>query len=294
MASITHTWQNLPQNIDPVAVSIGGFDIRWYGLMYIAAFACTYLIVRYRTKHEKTFSKYDQDFVLDLFIWMIIGLLLGARIGYILFYNFAHFISHPLQAILPFQFGADGFVFTGISGMSYHGGVVGVILAGWIFLKIKKESFWKLADLVCPTIPLGYTFGRIGNFLNGELWGHTTDSQIGMYFPQSPDYLGQIALRHPSQLYEAFFEGIVLFVILWNIRLLAQKKWPQGSMLSLYLIGYALFRFFIEYFREPDSHLGFVAWEFSMGQILSFGMVLSGIVLLVFLSYNAPAKHKKN
>ena len=100
--------------------------------------------------------------------------------------------------------------------------------------------------------------------------------------------------RHPSQLYEAFFEGIVLFVILWNIRLLAQKKWPQGSMLSLYLIGYALFRFFIEYFREPDSHLGFVAWEFSMGQILSFGMVLSGIVLLVFLSYNAPAKHKKN
>ena len=297
MQNFISFWQNLPQNLDPVAISIAEFDIRWYGLMYIAAFACTYLLVNYRTKHEKSFEKYSQennkDFILDLFTWMIIGLLLGARVGYILFYNFSYFIQNPLEAFLPLQISSSGFEFTGISGMSYHGGVLGVLLAGWIFLKIKKESFWKLADLVCPAIPLGYTFGRIGNFLNGELWGRTTDSDIGMYFPRSPDYFGQIASRHPSQLYEAFFEGIILFIILWNIRKWASKKTPAGSMLAAYILGYGIFRFFIEYFREPDDHLGFVFLEFSMGQILSFGMVAGAVVLFIFLSYNAKRKKVK-
>lgn len=282
-------WQNIPSHLSPIAFSVLGFDVRWYGLMYIAAFVTTYLLVTYRVKHEKTFSKYSNDFILDLFTWLIIGLLLGARFGYVIFYNFQHFLNKPWEIILPFEKIGNEWIFTGIAGMSYHGGVIGVLIAGWVFLKIKSEGFWKLADLVCPAIPLGYTFGRLGNFFNGELWGRPTDSQIGMYFERSGNALGEIVLRHPSQLYEAFFEGIVLFAILWSVRKSVEKKLPRGSMLGLYLIGYGIARFIIEYFREPDSALGFVVWSFSMGQVLSFGMIIAGVVLLGFLSYNSTA-----
>ncbi|MDP4008053.1 MAG: prolipoprotein diacylglyceryl transferase [Candidatus Peregrinibacteria bacterium] len=292
MNSLISIWQNIPSHLSPVAISIFGFDVRWYGLMYLVAFITTYLLVIHRTKTEKSFSKYSSDFILDLFTWLIIGLMLGARIGYVIFYNFQHFIKNPWEIILPFEKIGGEWIFTGIAGMSYHGGVIGVVIAGWIFLKIKKEGFWKLADLVCPAIPLGYTFGRLGNFLNGELWGRITDAKIGMYFERSKDALGEIALRHPSQLYEAFFEGIVLFVILWSIRKFVNKKMATGSMLGLYLVGYGLARFTIEYFREPDSALGFIVWSFSMGQVLSFGMIIAGVVLLGFLSYNSTANHK--
>lgn len=292
MENLISTWQNLPQQIDPVALTLGGFEIRWYGLMYLAAFLCAYLAARWRIKNEKEFLKYSPDFITDLFTWMILGLLIGARVGYILFYKFSYFLSNPLEAFMPFSF-ENGFEFTGIAGMSYHGGVIGVLIAGWIFVKLKKENFWELVDLVVPAIPLGYTFGRIGNFLNGELWGRTTDLSIGMYFPRSAQTIEgtqEIMLRHPSQLYEAFFEGIVLFIILWSLRNFTKKKLPEGSMLALYLIGYGIFRFFIEYVREPDAHLGFVLFEFSMGQVLCLGMIL----LAVIITFGLKRTHAKN
>ncbi|MBT6069317.1 prolipoprotein diacylglyceryl transferase [Candidatus Peregrinibacteria bacterium] len=282
MQSILSLWQALPSHLSPEIFSVGGFEIRWYGIMYLAAFACTYLLVRYRIKNEKEFKKYDTNFILDLFTWMILGLLIGARFGYALFYNLSYFLENPLQIFLPFEMTEMGMIFTGISGMSYHGGAIGVLIAGLIFMKIKKANFWNLADLVCPAIPLGYTFGRLGNFLNGELWGRATESSIGMYFQEG-------VLRHPSQLYEAFFEGIVLFAILWSLRRWLPQRFGRGSLLGFYLIGYGVFRFFIEYFREPDSHIGLI-WEyFSMGQLLCMGMIILGGGLIFITK-----KHAKN
>jgi phosphatidylglycerol:prolipoprotein diacylglycerol transferase len=207
--------------------------------------------------------------------YMILGLIIGARLGYVLFYHLSYYLRHPLEIILPFSY-SNGFQFTGISGMSYHGGLIGAIIATGFYVHKSKIDFWNLADLFLPAIPLGYTFGRLGNFINGELFGRVTSAPIGMYFPLAPDK----QLRHPSQLYEAFFEGIFLFLVLWSVR---KIKMPRGAMLALYLIGYGIVRFFIEYFREPDAHLGFVILFFSMGQILCALMVASGIILFLYL-----------
>jgi phosphatidylglycerol:prolipoprotein diacylglycerol transferase len=206
---------------------------------------------------------------------MILGLIVGARLGYVLFYNFSYYLRHPLEIILPISF-SNSVTFTGISGMSYHGGLIGVIFATWLYVRKAKLDWWSIVDLYIPAIPLGYTFGRLGNFINGELYGRVTTSSIGMYFPLAPTK----ELRHPSQLYEAFFEGIFLFAILWSIR---KIKMPNGAMLALYLIGYGTVRFFIEYFREPDAHIGFVFLSFSMGQILCSLMIAAGIGLYFYL-----------
>jgi phosphatidylglycerol:prolipoprotein diacylglycerol transferase len=267
-------WQHLPQNISPVIFEIGGFKLQYYGLMYIVAFAITFFLVLYRLKHENRFE-FTTDQIKDISTHLILGLIVGARLGYVLFYNFSYYIKHPLEIIVPFSF-SNGFTFTGISGMSYHGGLIGATFAAWFYFNKAKLNWWSGVDLFVPVIPLGYTFGRLGNFINGELFGRATTSAVGMYFPMAP--AGQ--LRHPSQLYEAFFEGIFLFVILWSIR---KIKIPNGAMLALYLIGYGIVRFFIEYFREPDAHLGFVLFSFSMGQILCLLMVAAGMLLYVFL-----------
>ena len=160
--------------------------------------------------------------------------------------------------------------------MSYHGGLIGATIAGWLYIRKAQLDWWSTVDLFVTVIPLGYTFGRLGNFINGELYGRETTSAIGMYFPLAP--AGE--LRHPSQLYEAFFEGVFLFAILWSVR---KIKMPKGAMLALYLIGYGTARFFIEYFRQPDSHLGFVLLSFSMGQILCSLMIAGGVFLFVYL-----------
>ena len=160
--------------------------------------------------------------------------------------------------------------------MSYHGGLIGTIIAAWLYFRKATLDWWSGVDLYVPAIPLGYTFGRLGNFINGELYGRVTTSSIGMFFPLAP--AGE--LRHPSQLYEAFFEGIFLFIVLWSIR---KIKMPKGAMMALYLIGYGMVRFFIEYFREPDSHIGFVLFSFSMGQILCALMIAGGIFLYFYL-----------
>ena len=274
MYDVQTWWQHLPQNISPVILEIGWFKLQYYGLMYIVAFASTFFLVLYRLKHEKRFE-FTTDQVKDITTYLILGLIVGARLGYVLFYNFSYYIKHPLEIILPFSF-SNGITFTGISGMSYHGGLIGATLAAWFYFYKAKLDWWSGVDLFVPVTPLGYTFGRLGNFMNGELFGRVTTSPIGMYFPMAP--AGE--LRHPSQLYEAFFEGIFLFVILWSIR---KIKIPNGAMLALYLIGYGIVRFFIEYFREPDAHLGFVLLSFSMGQILCLLMIAAGTLLYFYL-----------
>ena len=260
-------WQQLPEHISPAIFNIGSFELRWYSVMYLVSFIVGYLMVAYRLKHEKNF-KYDIKIIQDLFLWSILGLLVGGRLGYILFYNFGYFWANPLEAILPFSFNG-GISYTGLAGMSFHGGVIGIFIAAGIFLKLKKINFWKMSDLVVPGLPLAYTFGRIGNFLNGELWGRATESSIGMYFPEDSSGL----LRHPSQLYEAFLEGLVLFTILWLLR---KKNFASGTLLGIFLIGYAIARVIAEMFREPDEHLGFIFSYITMGQILSFFMVVIG------------------
>lgn len=235
--------------------------------MYIVAFLFTYLLVSYRIKHEG--YDYSTETIQDYFVWAITGLLVGARLGYVLFYNFNYYLRHPLEIILPFDF-TGGFRFVGLAGMSYHGGAIGVFIVSLIFCHRQRISMRRFADLFCSVIPLGYTFGRIGNFINGELFGRPTDAPWGMYFPLAPTQ----QLRHPSQLYEAFFEGIVLFAILWAMR---KKNLFDGFLSALYLIGYGLFRFFIEFFREPDVQLGLVWGGLSMGQALCILMVVAGI-----------------
>jgi phosphatidylglycerol:prolipoprotein diacylglycerol transferase len=267
-------WQHLPEKISPVIFQIGSFRLQYYGLMYIVAFALTYLLVLHRIKHEDRFEV-TTDQIKDVTTYMILGLIIGARLGYVLFYNLSYYLHHPLEIFLPFSF-SNGITFTGISGMSYHGGLIGVLLAGWLYVHKTGLNAWDMMDLFIPVVPLGYTFGRLGNFINGELYGRVTSSPIGMYFPLAPGK----ELRHPSQLYEAFFEGIFLFVVLWNLR---KIKLPKGAMLPLYLIGYGIVRFVIEFFRQPDAQLGFVFLSFSMGQVLCALMIVSGILLFLYL-----------
>ncbi len=265
-------WQGLPQYIDPVLFRVGPLQIRYYGLMYLACFLTIYGLVLYRIKREQ-FS-YDKETISNYFVWVILGVILGGRVGYVVFYNWQYFIQRPLEIFLPFSF-SQGITYTGISGMSYHGGLIGAGLATMGFCYKNKINFWDFVNLIVPAVPLGYTFGRIGNFLNGELYGRVTSMSWGMRFPLAPGD----SLRHPSQLYEALFEGVLLFIFLWVMR---KKKLLANFMFSLYLIGYGSVRFVLEYFREPDFHIGFVVGSLTTGQLLCLGMILTGSLLLVY------------
>ena len=277
MESLINSWQHLPEHITPYLFSIGTFQLRYYSLMYIVAFVLVYFLVIYRIKNEK--YKYTAEDIQDYLVWAMIGVLLGARLGYVLIYNFVYYLQHPLEIFLPFSF-ADGIRFIGISGMSYHGGVIGVIIMSVLFCRKRKIDFWKFADLICPAIPLGYTFGRLGNFINGELFGRATTMPWGMYFPLDATN----TLRHPSQLDEAAFEGILLFIILWLLR---KKTGVDGSLLGLYIFGYGLARFIVEFFREPDFAVGLI----SIGQFLCLLMMLAGIMILTWLK-NTKQKNR--
>jgi phosphatidylglycerol:prolipoprotein diacylglycerol transferase len=204
----------------------------------------------------------------------MIGVIIGGRFGYALFYNFGYYFQHPLEIILPFDF-SHGIKFVGLSGMSYHGGLIGIVIASIFFCRKYKIKFWHFVDLLIPAVPLGYTFGRIGNFINGELYGRITTVPWGMYFPLDPSQ----NLRHASQLYEALFEGIVLFILLWLIR---KKKMFDGFLIGIYICGYGFVRFFIEFFREPDAQLGFVLGFNTMGQVLCILMMLAGISIILW------------
>jgi phosphatidylglycerol:prolipoprotein diacylglycerol transferase len=263
-------WSTLPGRIDPYIIEVGSFRVGYYGLMYIFAFATVYLLAVYRSRKDG--FGYGREFLQDYMFWAVLGLLVGARLGYVLFYNPGHYLENPLEVVLPFEF-RGGFRYTGISGMSYHGGAIGVFVSSLLFLRRRRVGLWRFAEFLAPAIPLGYTFGRIGNFINGELYGRATTVPWGMYFPLDPT--GR--LRHPSQLYEAFGEGLLLFAVLWPMR----KKSPfDGFMLGLYLVGYGAVRFAVEFFREPDAHLGFVLGPLSMGQALSLAMAALGAAII--------------
>jgi phosphatidylglycerol---prolipoprotein diacylglyceryl transferase len=255
--------------IDPVIFSVGPLSLRWYGLMYVVGFVSSYLLIIYQLKKRKI--KVDRAQIDDLFFYLILGLIVGARLGYVLFYNLSFYIENPAEALVLWH-----------GGMSFHGGLIGAFIAGYIVIKKKHLDFFGTADLIMPTCPIGLAFGRLGNFINGELFGKPSDLPWAMIFPQ-----GGGLPRHPSQLYEALLEGLLMFVILWIYK---DRKKREGDVLALFLILYGAFRIFCEIFREPDLQVGYIFGILSMGQILSIFMIIIGLVLkFVYL----PGKAKK-
>lgn len=270
-------------HMNPEIVRVGPFAIRWYGVMYLIGFTLSYLLVKYQIKKRERGEAIGESpegiskekllptahrllpvaQVASLYSYLILGLLIGARLSYVIFYNLPYYIQHPLEIFAVWH-----------GGMSFHGGLIGSIIAGILFCKKFRLDFWQIADLVIVSAPIGLGLGRLGNFINGELYGRVTDVQWGMVFPAG----GQLP-RHPSQVYEFLLEGIALFVILWFLK---DRKLKPGALSFLFLILYGSFRFFLEFFREPDSQLGFILGPFTMGQILSAVMVAMGIGLLVF------------
>lgn len=250
-------------NIDPVIFSIGPFAMRWYGLMYVFGFVSSYLLVVWQLK-KKAFN-ITRASLDDLYFYLVLGLIIGARLGYVIFYNLGFYIQNPLEIFVLWH-----------GGMSFHGGLIGSFLAGSIFIRRKKLRFFTIVDLIVPTCAPGLMFGRIGNFINGELFGKPSDVPWAMIFPQG----GNVS-RHPSQLYEAFFEGILLFIILWIYK---DRKKREGDVFAFFLIFYGVFRIFCELFREPDFQVGFILGPISMGQVLSLAMIIAGLLLkLVYL-----------
>jgi len=266
-------YQYLPFHLNPTAFSLGFLKIDWYSLAYIVSFIAVYFLIRYRIKKAENNFNFNVDMLLDLLFYSFFGLLLGGRLGYVLFYNFSYYFKNPIAIISPFDPITHDFV--GIYGMSYHGGLIGVLLLAWFFARKNKINFYKLTNFVVPAVPAGYFFGRLGNFFNGELYGRITSKFWGMYFPTDP--LG--TLRHPSQLYEAILEGLVIFIILWIIR---NKENFRDKTLGIYLFSYAFFRIIIEFFREPDPQIGYILSFLTLGQVLCIIMALLGIGLIVY------------
>ena len=253
-------------DLNPFIVEWGPVRVTWYGLMYVLGFFLSYVVVRYRVR-KKDFGISLAE-VENLYFYLILGLIIGARLGYAIFYDPWVYLSRPLEIFAVWH-----------GGMSFHGGAAGVVLVGILFCRKNHKSFWKLADLFIVTVPIGLGLGRIGNFINGELYGRVTDAPWGMIFPN-----GGPLPRHPSQLYESALEGGVLFLILWALK---DKKYPDGTLLAIFLFLYGAFRFFVEFFREPDVQLGFVLGPFSMGQVLCAFMIGAGIFLMIYLRRKA-------
>ena len=254
-------------SINPTLVKLGPLQIRWYGIMYILGFMASYFLVRYQIR--KKGLDIDINIVNDLFFFLIIGLIIGARLGYVILYNLPFYLSHPLRIFALWE-----------GGMSFHGGLIGIILSVIIYVRKHRFNFFEFADLIIVTAPIGLGLGRLGNFLNAELYGRVTTIPWGMIFPSGGDLP-----RHPSQLYELFLEGILLFTILWWIKDFPFKK---GTLFCLFLFLYSIFRFFVEFFREPDPQLGFFFSFITMGHILSVLMGIGGLVLF----YLRPEKQK--
>jgi phosphatidylglycerol:prolipoprotein diacylglycerol transferase len=247
--------------IDPVAIQIGPIAVHWYGLMYLIGFSLVWVFGRWRIKRGMTdLTLRDLE---DLIFYSVLGVVVGGRLGYVLFYKPAEYLADPIQVLYLWQ-----------GGMSFHGGLIGVVVVLLLFAKQRGRTLLEVGDFIAPLIPLGLGAGRLGNFINGELWGRPTTMPWAMVFPHSRDGLP----RHPSQLYEMALEGLVLFAILW---LFARKPRPTGQISALFLIGYGVFRFAVEYTREPDYYLGLLAGGLTMGQLLSIPMVLAGVLIFV-------------
>ena len=249
--------------IDPVAISLGPIQIRWYALAYLAGFVGGWLYGGYLADrdHDKRPNRQDID---DLLPWVVLGVILGGRLGYVLFYNFDYYLANPVN--IPF-------VWEG--GMSFHGGLVGVVAVLALFARKRGFSALALGDIIACVVPIGLFFGRIANFINGELFGRITTAPWGVQFP----YGGGLP-RHPSQLYEAFLEGIVLFAVLYLLSRKAHIRRKPGILLGVFCLGYGLSRFVVEFYREPDPQIGLIADYFSMGQILSLPMMLIGLFVI--------------
>lgn len=249
-------------HIDPVMIAIGPLKIHWYGVMYLIGFASALLLARPRA--QKMQVDWSTETLHDILFYGMLGVIIGGRIGYMLFYGWPQFAADPVSLFRIWE-----------GGMAFHGGLVGVIVALFMFSAMKKINPGDVFDFLAPLVPIGLGAGRIGNFINGELWGRTTQLPWGMIFPDA----GPLP-RHPSQLYEFLLEGIVLSVILWWF---IQKPRPRYAVTGLFLLFYGLFRFFIEFLREPDSQIGFIAFDWlTMGQLLSVPMILAGIVFLYY------------
>jgi phosphatidylglycerol:prolipoprotein diacylglycerol transferase len=250
---------------DPVALQLGPLAIRWYGLMYLVAFAAFYALGRWRVAHThyRAGTGLAPADVEDLLFHGVLGVVLGGRLGYVLFYKPGYYLQHPLEVFAVWQ-----------GGMSFHGGLVGVLLACAWFARRKGLPFLVLMDFVAPLVPLGLAAGRLGNFINGELWGRATDLPWATVFPQS----GSAVPRHPSQLYQFAGEGLLLFALLWWF---SSRPRPVGRVSGLFLVGYGAARFLAEFAREPDAFLGLLAGGLSMGQLLSLPMVAAGLWLML-------------
>ena len=240
---------------DPVAFSLGPFSIHWYGLMYLLGFLAFLVLAKKRLPLYPQITTKDID---NLMTFAVFGVILGGRLGYVLFYKPAYYFSNPIEIFSIWE-----------GGMSFHGGFLGVFLMCLVYASVKKWRFLDLSDFVVPTIPIGLAFGRLGNFINGELWGRPTTGFWGMVFPQAGDNLA----RHPSQLYQMALEGILLMVVLWWF---AKKPKPMGQVSALFLIGYGLSRFVVEFAREPDRFMGPLSFGLTMGQWLSLPMIIGG------------------
>ncbi|MGE5894526.1 MAG: prolipoprotein diacylglyceryl transferase [bacterium] len=249
-------------DIKPYLVKIGPFEIRWYGLMYLIGFVSSYYLVKGEVRKKNLAVSKEQ--LENLYFHIIVGLIVGARLGYVIFYNFSYYLYKPLDIFAVWH-----------GGMSFHGGLIGVLVAGYIFSSRQKLHVLLLSDLITPTAPIGLFCGRIGNFINGELYGRPSNVPWAMVFPDGGD-----VPRHPSQIYEAFLEGIFLFAILWIMK---DRMKRQGTITATFLLLYGVMRFIVEFFREPDPQLGFVFGSFSMGQLLSLTMFILGIGLMFWV-----------
>ncbi len=255
--------------INPVIFKIGPFSVRWYGLMYVITFFCSLFLCRYQLKER---GKEDLiPFLENVLFYSFIGLVVGARIGFCFFYYPKYFLTHPLQIFAVWK-----------GGMSFHGGLIGAVLTGYFYVKKHKQSFLWWADLVVVTAPLALFFGRIGNFINGEIYGKPTNLPWAMIFPA-----GGPVPRHPVQLYECIVTGLFLFIFMWKIR---KKDYPPGTKLAIFLILYGILRFFFEFIRVPAQGFPLLFGWMTMGQVLCIGMILLGMGLLLYIKIRIKGK----
>ncbi len=251
-------------NFDPIAFSLGPLAVRWYGLMYLVGFAAAYALGRYRIGRGRS-GRITVSIMDDVLFFGVLGVILGGRLGYVLFYKPGYYLQHPLEIFAVWQ-----------GGMAFHGGFIGVLVAVWYLARKHQFRWLEMTDFIAPLIPLALAAGRLGNFINGELYGRVTDIAWGMVFA-SPG--AGVAPRHPSQLYQFALEGLALFVILW---VFTARPRPVGAGSAVFLIGYGILRITAEFFREPDDFLGFLALDLTMGQWLSAPMIAAGVFLLAW------------